>query len=57
MSYSIIIPSKNVTNLAACIGALRAAGEMARVIVVDDGVDWNGSEWGRDAEHEALVGI
>ena len=38
--FSIVIPSKSATNLAACIGAIRAAGETARIIVVDDGVDW-----------------
>ena len=38
--YSVIIPSRTASNLRACIGALRAAGEGARVIVVDDGVEW-----------------
>lgn len=36
MSFSIIIPSRNATNLVACIKAVRAAGETARIIVVDD---------------------
>ena len=36
MSYSIIIPSRNIDNLTACVKALRAAGETARVIVIDD---------------------
>ena len=35
--FSIIIPSKNLTNLSACIMAIRTAGETARIIVVDDG--------------------
>jgi GT2 family glycosyltransferase len=35
-AYSVIIPSKNIDNLLACVGALRAAGETARVIVVWD---------------------
>jgi GT2 family glycosyltransferase len=34
--FSIVIPSRNANNLAACIGAIRAAGETARIIVVDD---------------------
>jgi GT2 family glycosyltransferase len=38
--FSIVIPSKNATNLVACIKAIREAGETARIIVVDDGVDW-----------------
>jgi Glycosyl transferase family 2 len=41
VSYSIVIPSKNADNLKACLKALRDAGETARVIVVDDGVDWD----------------
>lgn len=40
MSYSIIIPSSNVKNLEACVGAIRACGESAQVIVVDDGIAW-----------------
>ncbi len=40
MSFSIVIPSKNATNLAQCIVSIREAGEGARIIVVDDGVDW-----------------
>ena len=36
--FSIVIPSRNATNLAACIGAIRAAGETARIIVVDNGL-------------------
>lgn len=44
MAYSIIIPSKNIDNLRACVGALRAAGETGRVIVLDDGLPlcWDG---------------
>ena len=36
MSYSIIIPSRNIDNLTACVRALREAGETGRVIVVWD---------------------
>jgi len=36
MSYSIVIPSRNIDNLTACVKALRAAGETGRVIVVWD---------------------
>ena len=39
MSFSIIRPSRNAANLAPCIRAIRDAGETARIIVVDDGVD------------------
>ena len=39
MAFSIVIPSRNVDNLAACIKALREAGETARVIVVWDGAE------------------
>jgi glycosyltransferase involved in cell wall biosynthesis len=44
MAFSIIIPSRNATNLTACVKAVRAAGETARIIVVDDGVDWPEAE-------------
>jgi len=37
VSYSVVIPSRNLANLTACVGALRAAGETCRVIVVWDG--------------------
>lgn len=38
--FSIIIPSRNIDNLTACVRAIRAARETARVIVVDDGCQW-----------------
>jgi GT2 family glycosyltransferase len=38
MGLSVIIPSNNPVNLAACITAIRAAGETCRIIVVDDGL-------------------
>ena len=40
MSFSVVIPSRSAANLAPCIRAIREAGETARIIVVDDGVDW-----------------
>ncbi len=40
MSFSIIIPSKCAANLVPCVKAIREAGETARIIVVDDGVEW-----------------
>ena len=36
MSFSIIIPSRNIDNLLACVCAIRTSGETARVIVVWD---------------------
>ena len=47
MAFSIIIPSRNATNLVACVKAVRAAGETASIIVVDDGVDWNQCDFDR----------
>ena len=38
---TIVIPSRNATNLAVCVGAIREAGETCRIIVVDDGIDWH----------------
>ena len=46
MSFSIIIPSRSASNLVPCIRAIREAGETARIIVVDDGIENRG-----DAEH------
>lgn len=40
---SVIIPSKTFANLKPCIRALRAAGENCRIIVVDDGIEWEES--------------
>ena len=40
-NYSIIIPSKNITNLAACLTALRTHGERGHVMVIDDGLPTN----------------
>lgn len=39
MSFSVVIPSKNATNLLACAKAIRAAGERATLVIVDDGLD------------------
>ena len=35
-NFSIIIPSRNIANLTACVTAIRRAGETARIIWVDD---------------------
>jgi GT2 family glycosyltransferase len=51
MAFSVVIPSKNAVNLSACVGAIRAAGETCRIIVVDDGVDVGSSaDWDEDTE-------
>lgn len=39
MSFTIIIPSRNINNLVACAYAIRAAGETAKILVIDDGLD------------------
>jgi GT2 family glycosyltransferase len=54
-ALSIIIPSKTLSNLTACVGAVRESGETCRIIVVDDfdyscgqglpGLDWPSVEW------------
>jgi O-antigen biosynthesis protein len=46
MSFSIVIPSKSAANLVPCIRAIREAGETARIIVVDDGLDHSELHWG-----------
>lgn len=40
---SVVIPSKTFSNLKPCIEGIRAAGEDCRIIVVDDGIDWEAS--------------
>jgi glycosyltransferase involved in cell wall biosynthesis len=42
LAFSIILPSRNESNLRACVGAIRAAGETCRVIVVWDGSPYDG---------------
>lgn len=37
--YSVILPSKSIGNLTACVSAIRAMGETCRIIVVEDGPD------------------
>lgn len=39
MSYTIIIPTKNPTNLVACIKAIRDSGDLSQIVIVDDGVN------------------
>lgn len=36
MSYTIIIPSRNASNLKACIGAIRESGCKETILVADD---------------------
>lgn len=38
---SVIIPSRNADNLAACVRAVRQYEPDLRIIVVDDGVNWD----------------
>lgn len=40
MNLSVIIPSKNASNLLPCIEAVRRCNPQARIIVVDDGINW-----------------
>lgn len=37
MSFTIVIPTRNLDNLEQCVAAIRFAGETARIIVVWDG--------------------
>lgn len=60
MSFSIVIPSRSPANLVPCIRAIRAAGERARIIVVDDmpyplprGFNWH--ESGLDLSRDLVV--
>jgi glycosyltransferase involved in cell wall biosynthesis len=40
VGISVIIPSKTASNLIPCVEAVRTHEPGARIIVVDDGVDW-----------------
>jgi GT2 family glycosyltransferase len=55
--YSVVICSKNIGNLTACVSALRSMGEAGRVIVVDDGIVFpdNDHELPRVFPHFTLV--
>ena len=39
MSFSVIIPSRNIDNLRPCVAAVRECEPLARIIVVDDGLE------------------
>src|ERR1039458_2855852 len=54
MSFSIVIPSRNIANLTACVAAIRKSGETARVIVVNDGIHWD-TGWDEASEPEVYV--
>jgi hypothetical protein len=41
MGLSVIIPSKTASNLLPCLTAVHAHEPAARLLVVDDGVDWD----------------
>lgn len=43
---SVVIPSKSVTNLSACVKAVRQHEPDVRIIVVDDGLDHSLIHWG-----------
>lgn len=59
MAFSVIIPSRNAANLVPCIRAIREAGETSRIIVVDDGVDWDDAkyDWPDKIAFDAVGGI
>lgn len=40
MNFSVIIPSRTLSNLLPCIEAVRKHEPLAEIIVVDDGIDW-----------------
>lgn len=43
MSFAVVIPSRSIENLRACIAAVQEHEPDARIIVVDDGIDWGPS--------------
>lgn len=57
MGFSVIIPSKNIENLRACIGAINRYEPGAPVIVVDDGVEWPATFWDPQSSTGRLDGF
>lgn len=53
---SVIIPSKTVSNLVPCVAAVRRHEPEARIIVVDDGVDWAATKCSDWTGVEVIVG-
>jgi GT2 family glycosyltransferase len=45
MSFSVVIPSRNLDNLIVCIFAIRAAGETCEIVVVDGGLEKRRGWW------------
>lgn len=41
---SIVIPSRNASNLMSCIFAIKAHESAPRIVVVDDGLEWPNAE-------------
>lgn len=41
---SIVIPSRNASNLMSCICAIKARENARRIVVVDDGLEWPNAE-------------
>lgn len=57
---SVIIPSRTAANLVPCVAAVRKHEPEARIIVVDDGVDWSETPWpddgGENLPFQAFMG-
>lgn len=45
MSISVVIPSKSIGNLVPCISSVFTKDPLSKVIVVDDGIDFDGAEY------------
>ncbi len=45
---SVVIPSKTASNVVPCIEAVRKNEPFARIIVIDDGVEWSETPWPDD---------
>lgn len=58
MSFSVIIPSRNASNLLSCVAAVRKHEPDAQIIVIDDGVDWSeGFPWKWKGQDTLVPGI
>ena len=57
MSFSVIIPSRNASNLIPCVEAVRRAEPTADIIVIDDGVDWETEFWHLKNGRQVIKGV
>jgi glycosyltransferase involved in cell wall biosynthesis len=56
MPLTVIIPSKTVSNLIPCVQSVRKHEPTARVIVVNDGLQWEEARAEFERDQQCLAG-